>query len=124
MRVGIAGLGIMGTVFVDRLIGAGHEVAGWNRSPDKAKPAAAKGARIAATPAELKQLSDVIITIVTDDKAFADIYEGQKGLLAGDNKGKLFVEMSTVAPPAHEALDTLVTAAGGRFIECPVSGSV
>ncbi len=124
MRVGIAGLGIMGTVFVGRLVDAGHEVAGWNRSPDKTKAAAEKGAKIAATPAELKQLSDVIITVVTDEKAFAGVYEGPTGLLAGDNKGKLFVEMSTVAPPAHEALEKIVTAAGGRFIECPVSGSV
>ena len=124
MRVGIAGLGIMGTVFVGRLVDAGHEVAGWNRSSGKTKAAAEKGAKIAATPAELKQLSDVIITVVTDEKAFADIYEGSDGLLAGDNKGKLFVEMSTVAPPAHEALEKIVTAAGGRFIECPVSGSV
>ena len=123
MRVGIAGLGIMGTVFVDRLVGAGHEVAGWNRSPGPAKVAAAKGARIAATPAELTRLADVIITVVTDEKAFPDIYEGPNGLLAGD-KGKLFVEMSTVAPPAHEALEKVVKAAGGRFIECPVSGSV
>src|ERR1700754_4580213 len=105
MRVGIAGLGIMGTVFAGRLVDAGHEVAGWNRSPDKAKAAAEKGARIVATPAELKQVSDVIITVVTDEKVFPAIYEGPDGLLAGDNQGKLFIEMSTVAPPAHEALE-------------------
>jgi 3-hydroxyisobutyrate dehydrogenase len=124
MRVGIAGLGIMGNVFVSRLVDAGHEVSGWNRSADKTKAAADKGARIVASPAELKQLADVIITVVTDEKAFADIYEGPNGLLAGDNTGKLFVEMSTVAPPAHEALEKKVKAAGGSFIECPVSGSV
>lgn len=124
MRVGIAGLGIMGNVFVGRLVDAGHEVSGWNRSADKTKAAAEKGARIAASPAELKRLADVIITVVTDEKAFADIYEGPNGLLAGDNTGKLFVEMSTVAPPAHEALEKKVKAAGGSFIECPVSGSV
>jgi 3-hydroxyisobutyrate dehydrogenase len=124
MRVGIAGLGIMGTVFAGRLVDAGHEVSGWNRSPDKAKGAAEKGAKIAASPAELKRAADVIITVVTDEKAFPDIYEGPNGLLAGDNKGKLFVEMSTVAPPAHEALEKKVKAAGGSLIECPVSGSV
>jgi 3-hydroxyisobutyrate dehydrogenase len=124
MRVGIAGLGKMGRVFVDRLLAAGHEVAVWNRSPGPVKEAAEKGAKAAASPADLTRASDLIITIVTDDKVFPDIYEGANGLLKGQPAGKLFVEMSTVAPPAHAALEKTVTAAGGRFIECPVGGSV
>jgi 3-hydroxyisobutyrate dehydrogenase len=124
MRVGIAGLGKMGRVFVDRLLAAGHEVAVWNRSPGPAEEASEKGAAVATSPAELTSTSDVILTIVTDDKVFPAIYEGPNGLLASDPAGTLFVEMSTVAPPAHVALEKTVKAAGGRFIECPVSGSV
>jgi 3-hydroxyisobutyrate dehydrogenase len=124
MRVGIAGLGKMGRVFTERLLAAGHEVAVWNRSPGPAAELAGKGAKAVTTPADLTRASDLVITVVTDDKAFPDVYEGAKGLLAGGGAGKLFVEMSTVSPAAHQALEKKVTAAGGRFIECPVSGSV
>jgi len=124
MRVGIAGLGIMGTVFAGRLVDAGHEVAGWNRSPDKAKAAAEKGARIAATPAELKQLSDIVISVVTDEKVFPAIYEGPNGLLAGDNKGKLFIEMSTVRPETQKALAMKAKGKGAAIVECPVGGTI
>jgi len=124
MRVGIAGLGKMGRVFTERLLAAGHEVAVWNRSPGPAEELAGKGATAVKTPADLTKASDLVITVVTDDKAFPDVYEGPKGLLAGGGAGKLFVEMSTVSPAAHQALEKTVTAAGGRFIECPVGGSV
>jgi 3-hydroxyisobutyrate dehydrogenase len=123
MRVGIAGLGKMGRVFTERLLAAGHEVAVWNRSPGPAEELAGKGAKAVKTPAELTAASDLGITVITDDKAFPDVYEGPNGLLAKAG-GKLFVEMSTVSPAAHQALAKTVTAAGGRFIECPVSGSV
>ena len=124
MRVGVVGLGKMGRVFVDRLLAAGHDVAVWNRSPGPAQEAGEKGAKVAKSLAELTGLSEVVLTVVTDEKVFPQIYEGPKGLLADDPAGTLFVEMSTVAPPAHVALEKTVKAAGGRFIECPVSGSV
>lgn len=124
MRVGVVGLGKMGRVFVDRLLDAGYEVAVWNRSPGPAEEAGKKGAKVAASPAELARDSDIVLTIVTDEKVFPQIFEGVDGLLAGDPAGTLFVEMSTVAPPAHAALEQMVRAAGGDFIECPVSGSV
>jgi 3-hydroxyisobutyrate dehydrogenase len=122
MRVGIAGLGKMGSVFAGRLIGAGHELAVWNRTPEKAR--AVNGARFAASPAELSDLSDIVLTIVSDDAAVKEVYEGPSGLLSGNVSGKLFVEMSTVQPATHVALAKAVEAAGGRFIECPVGGSV
>jgi 3-hydroxyisobutyrate dehydrogenase len=114
----------MGQVFVDRLLAAGHDVAVWNRSPGPAQEAGDKGAKLARSLAELTRIADIVLTIVTDEKVFPQIYEGPSGLLAGEPEGTLFVEMSTVAPPAHVALETMVKAAGGRFIECPVSGSV
>src|SRR5687768_426684 len=118
MRVGIAGLGKMGSIFADRLKAAGHEVGVWNRTPEKAKAVA--GATAAATPAALASRSEIVLTIVSDDTAVRDVYRGAGGLLSGDVAGKLFVEMSTVRPATHVEIDTGVQAAGGRFIECPV----
>lgn len=124
MRVGIAGLGKMGTVFVDRLIAAGHDVTVWNRTAGKAKAAEGRGAKVAASPAELVAQSDIVLVIVSDDAAVMDVFDGAGGLLSGDCKGKLLIDMSTVRPATHQELAKKVAAVGGRFLECPVGGSV
>jgi 3-hydroxyisobutyrate dehydrogenase len=54
----------------------------------------------------------------------AAVYEGPSGLLAGDARGKLFIEMSTVQPEAEVALAEKVRAKCGIFVECPVGGTV
>jgi 3-hydroxyisobutyrate dehydrogenase len=122
MRVGIAGLGKMGKAFAERIKGAGHELFVWNRTAETAK--AVPGAMAVASPAALASRSQIVLTIVSDDAAVKEVFQGKDGLLSGDASGKLFVEMSTVRPGTHVELATAVEAAGGRFLECPVGGSV
>jgi 3-hydroxyisobutyrate dehydrogenase len=124
MRIGVAGLGRMGAAIAARLIDVGHEVTVWNRSGDKVKPLAAAGAKSASSPAELATAVEAIVTILTNREAIAAVYEGQTGLLAGDVKGKLVVEMSTVQPETEVALAEKVRAKGAVFVECPVGGTV
>ncbi|MGH7249087.1 MAG: NAD(P)-binding domain-containing protein, partial [Pseudomonadota bacterium] len=96
MRIGVAGTGKMGAAVAARLIEVGHDVAVWNRTPEKAKAVA--GATVAPTPAALVQRSDAIITMLTDAAALDAVYKGQSGLIAGAAAGKLFIDMSTVLP--------------------------
>ena len=124
MRVGIAGLGRMGSAIAARLMDVGHEVTVWNRSGDKVKPLAAAGAKAAASPAELATQVEAIVTILTNRDAIAAVYEGPAGLLAGTIKGKLVVEMSTVQPETEMALAEKARAKGAVFVECPVGGTV
>ena len=124
MRVGIAGLGRMGSAIAARLIEVGHEVTVWNRSADKVKALTAAGAKAAASPAELATQVEAIVTILTNRNAIAAVYEGPAGLLAGTIKSKLVVEMSTVQPETEVALAEKVRAKGGVFVECPVGGTV
>jgi len=125
MRVGVAGLGKMGAVFAERILGSGHhQLTVWNRNADKAKPFADRGAKAAASLADLTAQSDIVLTIVSDDAAVKGLFEGPNSLLSGGGAGKLFVDMSTVRPATHVAVAKIVEAAGGRFIECPVGGSV
>jgi 3-hydroxyisobutyrate dehydrogenase len=123
MQIGIAGIGKMGAAIAQRLIEVGHTVTVWNRSADKLKPLVAAGAAVAATPAELAGKSEVIITILTDAAAIDAVYGGASGLLAGDVRGKLFIEMSTVRPQTQLALSTKVRAKDAALVECPVGGS-
>ena len=124
MRVGVAGLGRMGSAIAARLIEVGHEVAVWNRSGDKVKPLTAAGAKAAASPSELATQVEAIVTILTNRDAIAAVYEGPAGLLAGTVKGKLIVEMSTVQPETEVALAEKARAKGAVFVECPVGGTV
>jgi 3-hydroxyisobutyrate dehydrogenase len=123
MQIGIAGIGKMGAAIAQRLLEVGHEVAVWNRSAGKLQALRDAGASVAATPAELAKTSDAVITILTDAAAIDAVYNGPAGLLAGDVRGKLFIEMSTVRPQAEVALAEKVRAKGAALVECPVGGS-
>jgi 3-hydroxyisobutyrate dehydrogenase len=123
MQIGIAGIGKMGAAIAQRLIEVGQKVTAWNRSADKLKPVVAAGAAVASSPAELAQANDAVITILTDAAAIDAVYNGASALLAGDVRGKLFIEMSTVPPQAEVALAEKVRAKGATLVECPVGGS-
>jgi 3-hydroxyisobutyrate dehydrogenase len=120
VNVGIAGTGRMGAAIATRLLGQGHAVAVWNRTPAKLAPLLAAGAKAADTPAALAASSEAIITILTDAAAIDATYGG---LLSGDVKGKLFIEMSTVLPETEQALAEKVRAKGAAIVECPVGGT-
>ena len=124
MKIGIAGTGRMGAAIALRLIEVGHELTVWNRTPGKTKEAAAAGAKVAATPAALVDGVEVIITMLTDDKSITELYHGSQGLLSGNAKGKLFIEMSTVRPEVERALGERIRQKGGSLIDCPVGGTV
>jgi 3-hydroxyisobutyrate dehydrogenase len=124
MRVGVAGVGRMGAAIAAHLMEVGHEVTVWNRSAEKVNPLADAGARVAATPAELAGAAEAIVAILTNCEAQTDVYAGASGLLSGDARGKLFIDMSTVQPSEAAALAETVRAKGGIFVECPVGGTV
>ena len=122
MKIGVVGIGKMGGAIATRLLGLGHEVVVWNRSAEKAK--AVSGAKVAATPRELASDVETIISILTNAAAIDVAYEGADGLLKGDIKGKLFIEMSTVRPQTEKQLAAKARALGAAFIDCPVGGTV
>ncbi|MEO7728822.1 MAG: NAD(P)-dependent oxidoreductase [Burkholderiales bacterium] len=124
MKIGIAGMGKMGTVLAVRLAGLGHEVTVWNRTAAKTQAAQQAGAKVAAKPRELAGSADIIISILTNAEAIDAAYEGKDGLLAGDIKGKLFIEMSTVRPVTEKALAAKLAGKEAAMIDCPVGGSV
>jgi 3-hydroxyisobutyrate dehydrogenase len=114
----------MGAAIAQRMLGLGHEVTVWNRTAEKTRPLAAAGARVAATPARLADASDTVITILTDAAAIEAAYLGKDGLLSGDVRGKVFIEMSTVRPETERALAAKIRAKSAAMIECPVGGTI
>src|SRR5256885_10755936 len=116
MHIGVAGLGRMGAAVAARLMEVGHAVSVWNRTPEKTKPLVAAGAKHCATPEDLAEHSEVIITTLTDADAIDHVYNGDHGLLTGDAHEKLFIEMSTVRPDVEITLAEVVRASGGGLV--------
>jgi 3-hydroxyisobutyrate dehydrogenase len=114
----------MGAAVAGRLLSVGHGVTVWNRTREKTQPLALAGASVAATPAELATQTEIIITFLTDAAAIDATYHGSSGLLAGEVRGKLFIDMSTVRPETEVALAAKVSLTGAALIECPVGGTV
>jgi 3-hydroxyisobutyrate dehydrogenase len=96
--IGFIGLGAMGSRTASRLIDAGNDVCGTNRTSAKANPLIDRGMVWMHTPREISEAADITFSMVTDDNALAAISQGPHGILAALRPGKLYVNMSTVSP--------------------------
>ena len=124
MKIGIAGTGRMGAAMAQRLMSVGHDVTVWNRTAAKRRSRSRRrGAKVAATPRELAKASDRRDHHPHRRRGDRRDYGGDDGLLSGDVKGKLFIEMSTVRPETMRSSRRRVKAKGAAFVDCPVGGS-
>jgi 3-hydroxyisobutyrate dehydrogenase-like beta-hydroxyacid dehydrogenase len=123
-NVGFVGLGTMGARMAKRLIDAGHEVRGWNRTKEKAAWLVDAGMRWGETPRAVADASEFTFTMLTDTAALLAVTEGDDGILAGLGPGKVYVDMSTVSPSASREIAAEVASRGASMMDAPVSGSV
>ena len=120
MKVGIVGLGKMGSAMAARFSERGFSVVGWDANPAHLS----RLSSAARSPAELVAVSDCVISIISDGPGVRNLYLGERGFLSRPVEGKLFIEMSTVTPAIARELEPIVTSQGAAFIESPVMGSV
>lgn len=123
-KIGICGLGRMGSAIAQRLIAQGQQIAVWNRNSEKARPLVELGALALGSPAEAARACDIVITMLFDGEAVRQVYEGPDGLLSAGQKGRLFIDMSTIGPRTAISIGERVEASGSQFVECPVGGTV
>jgi 3-hydroxyisobutyrate dehydrogenase len=120
MRIAFAGLGVMGAPMARHLIKAGHEVAGFNRSPDKARAwAATTGGRFAATVAESADGAELLILCVGNDD---DVRQVTLEALPHLSGGAVIVDHTTTSARVAREMNALATGQGRSFIDAPVSG--
>jgi len=123
LRVGLIGLGTMGSGMAGVLLKAGFPLAVYNRNPERAKPFAAQGARIAASPKDAAQGCDLVMAMVADDQASRQVWSGPDGALAGARHGTILIECSTISPAWARELGALAAKQGCDFLDAPVTGS-
>ncbi len=121
--VGFIGLGIMGTPMAANLLRKGFSVTVFNRTPGKADELGQIGADVAASAAEAARSADVVITMVSNDRAAEEVYYGDQGVLAGLSPGTTAIDCSTVSPALSQRLARDIGSKFGYFIDAPVTGS-
>ena len=121
-KIAFLGLGLMGSGMANCLLDAGNEVSVWNRSPNKAEPLVAKGARRAASPADAAANAEAIFSMVADDAASERVWLAEDGALSTAPAGALAIECSTVSHNHTGRLAAVAAAQGCVYLDCPVNG--
>jgi 3-hydroxyisobutyrate dehydrogenase-like beta-hydroxyacid dehydrogenase len=117
------GLGTMGSGMASNLLKAGYKLTVWNRSAEKCKPFARKGARVAKSPVDGIRDVDLVIYCLSNDQVVEEVVFGAKGILAGINAGQIAMDMSTVLPTTSLREQEAYAKRGVDFLDAPVFGS-
>jgi 3-hydroxyisobutyrate dehydrogenase-like beta-hydroxyacid dehydrogenase len=123
MRVGFAGLGIMGSRMAQNLLRKGFALSVWNRTPQRCEPLLRAGARVAKTPRALAEGADVVVACVADLPAVSRLVFEDDGILAGAGSGFRYLECSTVSPALNRRVQAALRERGADALEAPVTGS-
>jgi len=122
-KIAYLGLGTMGSGMASNLLKAGYQLTVWNRSAEKCKPFARKGARVADTPADAPRDVDLVMYILSNDEAVEDVVLGANGILRGIQEGQIAIDMSTVLPETSLRELEAYAKRGVDFLDAPVFGS-
>lgn len=122
-RIGILGLGTMGSIIASRLLDAGHELWVHNRSAERARALLQAGASWAENGDDLAGRVELLITMVSDDTALEAVALGPRGVLAREHPGLVYADMSTVSPAASGTVAAAAAAVGTPYLRAPVTGS-
>ena len=123
-NVGFLGLGIMGGPMAQHLIDAGHNVALWSFTADKAAKLAANGkATACSTPADVAAASDIVFLCVGDTEMSRECILGKNGLIEKAKPGSIIVDCSTISPSASKKIGAALSEKGIEFLDAPCTGS-
>jgi 3-hydroxyisobutyrate dehydrogenase-like beta-hydroxyacid dehydrogenase len=123
MKIGVVGLGAMGSRIVSRLHMEGHVVTGWNRTKTRATGLIESGMHWAGSPRQVARESEVILSIVTDAAAVRAVALGPEGIISGLQKESVYLDMSTIAPDSSRSIAAEFDNAGLTMLDAPISGS-
>jgi 3-hydroxyisobutyrate dehydrogenase-like beta-hydroxyacid dehydrogenase len=123
MKVGVIGLGLMGSAFASNLLSRGYKVHVYNRTKEKAQPLVAKGAIFHSFAADLASSVDIVLTSLTDENVIDSVTLGANGFLNSMKKGSLWIDLSTIDPTASVRHAEAASKLGVDRLDAPVVGS-
>lgn len=121
MKVGLIGLGNMGSGMASSLLKGGHDVTVYNRTPSKAQALVGQGARYAAQVADACR-GEAVITMLADDHAVESLIFGDAGVIKNLARGAIHISSSTISVTLSEKMAAEHAASGQWFVSAPVFG--
>jgi len=121
-NIAFIGLGIMGSPMAVHLAKAGHQVAGFNRSPGRTAPLEAAGGRAATSIADAVDGAEVVCVMVPDSPHVQEVLTGADGVFAHARPGTLVIDFSSIRPDVTVELAATAAQQGFRLLDAPVSG--
>ena len=122
MRVGLIGLGTMGSRMAAALVEAGHTVLGWDIDRGAEDRASAIGAQIQKSPGEVAEGAEVVLMSLPAPADVATVVTGPDGLLTRAGKGLVIVDLSTVDPGSTQEMAAAAREKGVGYLDAPVLG--
>ena len=123
-KLGFLGLGIMGYPMARNLLRAGHEVALWSHTAEKAKElAATEKGKLCATPKDVAQNADCIFLCVGDTAMSEQINLGSDGVIEGIRPGAVVADASTISPSGSRRIGAALAKKGAHYLDVPCTGS-
>ena len=122
MKVGIIGLGMLGNAVALHLLDLGFEVTVYNRTQEKTRQAKEKGAKVATSPKEIAENSELIITIVKDANAVKEISFEKDGIIEGSHEKLIVADMSTIDPIESKNISRKFQEHNIHKLDIPVMG--
>ena len=120
MKVGFIGLGVMGGPMAANVLKGGHELTVYDLNPAAVAQLTALGARAAASPRELGQASEVVITMLPEPQHVEGAVLGENGAAAGMAAGGTVIDMSTIDPTTSQRVGQALKARGIAMVDSPV----
>ena len=121
MKVGFIGLGNMGSGMARNLIKSGHELIVYNRTRSRAEELQQVGATVADTPGDASH-AEVVITMLADDRALAQVAFGPNGILSALDSNSIHISMSTISVALSDRLAEAHATKGAAYVAAPVFG--
>jgi 3-hydroxyisobutyrate dehydrogenase-like beta-hydroxyacid dehydrogenase len=122
MKVAFIGLGRMGRAMSRRLLEAGHELAVYNRTPDKAAPLHAAGAKVMPSLAEAAAFGEAAFTMLTDDAALESVARQEGGMLESLPEGAVHICSGTHGVEIIQKLNAWHAERGQILVAAPILG--
>jgi 3-hydroxyisobutyrate dehydrogenase-like beta-hydroxyacid dehydrogenase len=123
MKIGFAGLGMMGVPMAKNLIKGGHTLFVYNRTPGKDSELRGLGATVCKSAADAARSADVTVTMLSDSNAVRDVVLGPSGAIEGLSAGKVLIDMSTIDPTTSSQVALELSKKGIDMLDAPVLGS-
>jgi 2-hydroxy-3-oxopropionate reductase len=120
--IAFIGLGIMGSPMAAHLAAAGHQVIGFDRSPERITALVEAGGIAADSTAKAVADADVVAVMVPDSPHVQEVLTGEGGVFENAREGTLIIDFSSIRPDVTTELATLAAKSGFRLIDAPVSG--